>query len=205
MVKIRSFRPSDIDSLYAISLATGHAGGDAWHLYIDGRLMGHIYVGPYAKFSPETALVAEDDEGVGGYILGVFDTPAFEARLEQDWWPGLRAIYPEPTGPSSGWTADERRCFMIHHLRHTPDSLVDPYPAHLHMNLLPRMQRRGTGTALLERWVEMARKAGVKGIHLSTNAANQGAQRFWPRRGFEPLAPPVAPVSETTMWYGRKV
>lgn len=143
MVTLRSFRPSDIDSLYAISLATGHAGGDAWHLYIDGRLMGHIYVGPYAKFSPETVLVAEDEEGVGGYILGVFDTAAFEDRLEEDWWPGLRAIYPEPSGPSSQWNADERRCFMIHHLRHTPESLIEPYPAHVHMNLLPRLQQQG--------------------------------------------------------------
>ncbi|MBO9098138.1 MULTISPECIES: GNAT family N-acetyltransferase [unclassified Rhizobium] len=205
MVTLRSFRPSDIDSLYAISLATGHAGGDAWHLYIDGRLMGHIYVGPYAKFSPETMLVAEDEEGVGGYILGVFDTAAFEDRLEEDWWPGLRAIYPEPSGPSSQWNADERRCFMIHHLRHTPESLIQPYPAHVHMNLLPRLQQQGIGTALLDRWITMARQAGVSGIHLGTNTANHGASRFWPKRGFAQLSPPVAPLSETTVWFGRRL
>jgi GNAT superfamily N-acetyltransferase len=205
VLTIRSFRPADIDSLYAISLATGDAGRDAWHLYIDGRLIGHIYCGPYAKFSPETTLVAEDDQGVGGYIVGVFDTPGFETWLEQKWWPDLRAVYPEPTGASSQWTADERRSFMIHHLRRTPDSLTDGYPAHLHMNLLPRLQGRGTGTALLERWVAMARKAGVRGIHLGANAGNHRALRFWAARGFARLAPPIVPVSETSVWFGRRL
>ncbi|MDE1164534.1 MAG: GNAT family N-acetyltransferase [Pseudomonas sp.] len=205
MVTLRSFRPADIDSLYAISLATGDAGRDAWHQYIDGRLIGHIYSAPYAKISPDTVLVAEDEEGVGGYIVGVFDTPDFEERLEQHWWPALRATYPEPTGASSLWSADQRRSFMIHHLRRTPDSLVDLYPAHLHMNLLPRLQRTGVGTALLDRWLSLARQAGVTGIHLGANAGNQGALRFWAKKGFARLVPPVAPVSETTVWFGRRL
>jgi GNAT superfamily N-acetyltransferase len=205
VVTLRSFRPADIDSLYAISLATGDAGRDAWHLYIDGRLIGHIYSAPYAKISPDTVFVAEDEEGIGGYIVGVFDTAAFEARLEQDWWPGLRAVYPEPTGPSAQWTPDQRRSFMIHHLRHTPDSLLEAYPAHLHMNLLPRLQGKGTGTALLERWLSMARQAGVKGIHLGANAGNHAALRFWAARGFARLAPPIAPMSDTTVWFGRRL
>lgn len=205
MPTIRSFRPADLDQLYAISLATGNAGGDAWHLYIDGRLIGHIYSAPYAKFSAETVLIAEDEQGVAGYIVGVFDTAAFEERLEQDWWPGLRAVYPEPTGVPSRWTADERRSFMIHHLKRTPDSLINTYPAHLHMNLLPRLQGRGTGTALLERWVAMARQAGLKGIHLGANAGNHNALRFWAARGFARLSPPIAPLSETTVWFGRRL
>lgn len=205
MVTLRSFRPADIDSLYSISLATGDSGRDAWHLYIDGRLIGHIYSAPYARFSPETAFVAEDEQGVGGYIVGVHDTAAFEARLEQDWWPGLRSIYPEPTGPSTQWTPDERRSFMIHHLRPTPDSLLQPYPAHLHMNLLPRLQGKGTATAMLDRWIETARKARVKGIHLSVNAGNHAALRFWPKRGFARLAPPIVPASETSVWFGRRL
>lgn len=205
MVTLRSFRPSDIDSLYAISLATGDAGRDAWHLYIDGRLVGHIYSAPYARFSPETTIIAEDEQGVAGYIVGVHDTAAFETRLEQDWWPSLRALYPEPTGPSADWTADQRRSFMIHHLRHTPDNLLESYPAHLHMNLLPRLQGKGNGTAMLERWIAMARKAGVKGIHLGANAGNHAALRFWAARGFARLEPPIVPASETSVWFGKRL
>ncbi len=36
---------------------------------------------PYARFSPECCLVAEDRQGVAGYILGAVDTRAFEALL----------------------------------------------------------------------------------------------------------------------------
>ncbi len=43
---IRGERPPD--ACYSISLATGFAGGDASHLYRDPRLMGHIYIAPYA-------------------------------------------------------------------------------------------------------------------------------------------------------------
>lgn len=205
MPTLRGFRPADLDQLYAISLATGDAGRDAWHLYIDGRLIGHIYSAPYAKLSPETVLVVEDEQGVGGYIVGVFDTPAFETRLEQEWWPGLRPTYPEPTGASSTWTADQRRSFMIHRPRPTPETLVTPYPAHLHMNLLPRLQGKGLGTALLEAWLTMARKARIRGVHLGANAGNHAALRFWASRGFQRLEPPVVPVSETSVWFGRRL
>ena len=43
MIKLRQFRSGDLDALYAISLATGHEGGDASHLYKDAALMGNIY------------------------------------------------------------------------------------------------------------------------------------------------------------------
>lgn len=204
MIRFRLVSPDDIEQLYAISLTTGAGGGDASHLYRDGRMMGHIYSAPYAKLSPQTGLVAEDEIGVGGYIVGTFDTRGFEAILEREWWPALRMMYPDPSGDADGWDADQRRCFMIHHPRNAPDSIIDAFPAHLHMNLLPRMQGQGIGSALLDRWVSMARLAGVAGIHLSANVANHGALRFWAIRGFTRLAPPIAPPSETTIWFGLK-
>jgi hypothetical protein len=37
MIKLRQFRSGDLNALYAISLATGHEGGDASHLYADAK------------------------------------------------------------------------------------------------------------------------------------------------------------------------
>jgi GNAT superfamily N-acetyltransferase len=190
-----------VDQLYAISLATGAGGGDASHLYRDGRMMGHIYSAPYATLSPETCLVAEDDSGVAGYIVGTFDTHTFEARLERDWWPGLRGIYPAPSGDPESWDADQRRAFMIHHPASAPEPVVDAFPAHLHMNLLPRIQGRGLGTTLLERWLSDAHVAGIKGVHVAVNAGNQAGLRFWEARGFARLLPP-APQHPRTIWLG---
>lgn len=203
MLKIRPVAPEDTDQLYAISLATGASGGDASHLYRDARMMGHIYSVPYATLNPQTCLVAEDKEGVASYIVGTHDTRAFEARQEREWWPGLRMLYPAPSGDPEGWDADQRRAFMIHYPTLAPAPVVEAFPAHLHMNLLPRIQGQGLGTALLDRWLSNADAAGIKGVHVAVNAGNEGGLRFWEARGFARLVPPITPPHPRTVWLGR--
>jgi GNAT superfamily N-acetyltransferase len=203
MPELRPFKGPDIEPLYAISLATGDSGKDASAVYRDARMIGHIYSAPYALFSPETALVAEDEDGVGGYVVGALNTRAFEERLERDWWPALRERYPAPSGEPATWDADQRRSFMIHHPRRTPDLIVNAFPSHLHMNIAPRMQGRGVGSALLRLWLSSARLMGAKGVHLGTNGANHRAMRFWEARGFARLElPPIMP-SDSTIWFGQ--
>lgn len=92
--QIRPFKEADLDACYAISLATGLAGGDASHLYRDRKMMGHIYVAPYARLAPELTFVVEDAQGVAGFVAGTVDTSAWEDRLERDWWPALRGAIP---------------------------------------------------------------------------------------------------------------
>ncbi len=203
MPAFRNARQDDLGEIYAISLATGDGGQDASHLYRDNRLIGHIYSAPYVVLGPEMTLVAEDEQGIAGYIVGAYDTAAFEGLLEREWWPSLRDQYADPAGDPSQWTADERRSFAIHHPRIMSADIVEAYPAHIHMNLLPRLQGQGVGGMLLKQWVSQARKADVRGIHLGVNAGNQGGQHFWSSRGFVRLLPPLVSASETTVWFGR--
>ena len=85
-------QPGDLDALYRIALATGDSGADAARLYRDPKLVERAFTpSPYAVLAPEFALVVEDDAGVGAYIVGAADTLAFEARMEAEWWPALRA------------------------------------------------------------------------------------------------------------------
>lgn len=195
MPDIRSYRPDDLEALYRIALATGDAGADAAGLYQDPRLVGHIFAAPYAVLSPATALVAEDDHGVAGYIVGAADTRAFEALLESDWWPPLRRVHDQPTGPPHTWNADERMRWLIHHPPRAPTHLVSAYPAHLHINLLPRIQGQGIGRRLIDRWLAIVRKMGSIGAHLGVNTANTRAIGFYRRYGLvEPvLARPPPP------------
>ena len=203
MVSIRTVLPEDIDQLYAISLLTGDAGKDATPLHRYGHLIGHIYSAPYAKLHPELVFVAEDDEGVFGYIAGAFDTIAFDERLEREWWPHLRRRYADPQGDPALWDADQKRISLIHHPKSAPAILIERFPAHIHMNLLPRAQGKGIGTALFDRWVANARANGIKGIHLGANAGNHGGIRFWSSRGFIPVEFPPGLASETTVWFGQ--
>jgi GNAT superfamily N-acetyltransferase len=201
MPGLRFARASDLDAIYAISLATGLAGSDATHLYEDGKLMGHIYSAPYACLEPDLALVVEDDIGVAGFVLGTMDTERWEARLEREWWPALRRQYPDPAGASSDWTADQKRCAIIHHPERTPANIAREYPAHMHLNLLPRGQNQGLGAMLFEAWLELARGRGTAAVHVAVNRANVRALRFWAQRGFRPLTADGG--AARTAWMGR--
>lgn len=203
MITLRPVQPDDIDQLYVISLVTGDAGKDATALHRDGRMIGHIYSVPYAVLSPETVFVAEDGEGVCGYIAGVFDTVAFEGRLEREWWPQLRERYPAPSGNPSAWTADEQRSLAIHHPKRVPAFLTDLFPAHIHMNLLSRTRGKGIGSALLSKWLLNARDNGVKGVHLGASAGNHSGIRFWASRGFAEVELPPELASPSTVWFGQ--
>ena len=199
MTEIRSFEPADLEACYAISLATGFEGGDTSHLYRDPKMMGHIYVAPYALLEPTLALVIEDRDGVAGFAVGAADTIAWEERLERDWWPSLRGRYADPTDMSpDARTPDQRRAFMIHHPARTPAAVTEAYPAHLHMNLLPRVQRRGAGSRLLGEWLA---RAGSRAAHVGVNRANKGATLFWAAHGFAELDVPGG----RTLWMGRSI
>jgi ribosomal protein S18 acetylase RimI-like enzyme len=184
--QIRPYRQSDLDDLYRICLLTGANGGDASHLFTDPMLLGHLHAAPYGCFEPELAFVAEDSAGVGGYVLGAADTQAFERRLEQDWWPELRRRYPPPPPglAEQQRTRDQDAAYLIHHPFATPAELTGTYPAHLHINLVPRLQRRGLGRRLISTLVAALRVRGAAGLHLGVREANTRAIAFYRHLGF---------------------
>lgn len=181
MAEIRPYRDADLDELYAICLATGDAGQDATHLYRDPKLLGHVYAAPYGVLAPDCCFVAEDEEGVCGYVLGTRDTPAFEERLEREWWPCLRTRIAKPPKPAT--TPDERIERLIHKPDRTPRRIWERYPAHLHIDLLPRLQGRGFGRRMIDRFRETV---GV-GVHLGVGTRNARAVRFYSAYGFSEI------------------
>ncbi|SDR49247.1 GNAT family N-acetyltransferase [Pseudovibrio sp. Tun.PSC04-5.I4] len=202
MNKIRRASPDDLEALYRISVQTGHLGDDASRLYIDYRMMGHIYSAPYLKYSPQLAYVIEHHNQVVGYCVGTNNTVEFEAVLESQWWPSLRQRYSKPDeGMRSTWTADERRCQMIHVPEKTPEQISICFPAHLHMNLLPVIQGQGMGALLLDTWMRCAKRHGVAAVHVGANAKNAKAIRFWQKHGFSE----IDALASRTAWMGRFV
>ena len=120
-----------------------------------------------------------------------------------NWWPALRERYAMPAeADAATWTPDQRRAFMIHRPSSTPPVVAHAYPAHLHLNLLPRLQGRGVGTMLFDHWTSVASTRGAKALQDSVNRANSGATGFWRKIGFADLALDGLPKGRT-FWLGR--
>ena len=185
MTKLRPYQPADYDAVSRICTLTAECGGDATGLYASDELMADIFVRPYVAFQPELAFVIEDEQGVGGYIVGVDDTATFTEWFAREWVPAEIAgtyVHTEPVVSKDD---------LIRHLGFWPERMliaeVDEYPAHLHIDLLPGFQGRGHGRQLIERLSSELRARGVPGLHLSMDAANTKARAFYDRIGFTEL------------------
>ena len=182
---IRPFEPADTDACYEICLRTGFNGSDASHLHTDPRILGEVWVGPYLALMAEFAVVVEDAEGVGGYIVGAADTVAYDDLVDEVWFPPLRERYPVGTFPAG--TADGEAEKAIHTPPRMPAEITGPYPAHLHIDLLPRLQGRGVGRQMIGELFSRVRSAGADAIHLGCSPDNTNAIAFYRHLGFEDL------------------
>ncbi|MFC4639454.1 GNAT family N-acetyltransferase [Deinococcus hohokamensis] len=187
MAQIRLARPADRAALYRICLETGDSGADATALYDDPELIGHVYAGPYLAHAPDFAFVLEDGDGVCGYVIGALDTAAFNATLEREWWPALRAQYAEPAVPAGERRRDEVMAHLIHHPPQPDPDVLVTFPSHLHIDLLPRAQGGGHGRRLLTTLFGALHGAGSPGVHLGVGGRNTRAQAFYRHFGFQDL------------------
>lgn len=181
---IRPYTPADLPELYRVCLLTGDSGADASGLYRDANLLGHFYAAPYAVHEPDLVFVLSDLEGVCGYVLGCRDSLEFATWMEAVWLPPLRQKYPLP--PEADTSRDAAMIRLIYK-GYVPSSLADTYPAHLHIDLLPRAQGQGQGRKLMAVFLERLRQLGVPGVHLGVGRRNVGAVAFYERMGFTRL------------------
>jgi ribosomal protein S18 acetylase RimI-like enzyme len=182
---IRPVRPTDHDALYDICLRTGAAGEDATALFEDHRLLGDLFVVPYAVLEPEHAFVLDDGSGQAvGYAVGALDTTAFDARLDAEWWPAARARHADPAG------VDSIEGLFLGYLHGPPRAdadLVARYPSHLHIDLLPPVQGKGWGRRLMEALFDALGADGSTGVHLGVAEANRRAIAFYAHLGMTDL------------------
>jgi GNAT superfamily N-acetyltransferase len=87
---------------------------------------------------------------------------------------------------------------------HHPERLINPaladYPAHLHIDLLPHMQRAGWGRKLIHTLLDALHKAGVPRVYLGMVTTNTAAGAFYERLGFHLLdVPDPGPIT----FFGR--
>lgn len=185
MPDVRPYRPGDLPALYDICVRTADAGEDARGKYTSDALMGDLFAAPYAELCPQVAFVLDDGGTAVGYVVGAPDTADFVRRWRTGWLPGFAARYPWPGDPPGDQEQEMIR------LGHEPErmlvSLLTGYPAHLHIDVLPSLQRQGYGRRLMDAFLEAAGRAGAPAVHLGMLTVNVRARAFYDRLGFTEL------------------
>jgi ribosomal protein S18 acetylase RimI-like enzyme len=187
-VRIRHYEPEDRSAVYEICVRTAAVGADARGRYSSDDLMPDLFAGPYLHFEPELGFVLADGVQPVGYVIGTADTPTFVRRYRDEWIPRLADRYPVP--PAAPSTAEE----AIIALHYSPERMLWPqladYPAHLHIDLLPGVQRSGHGRALIETFLPAAAARCASGVHVCVRAENLQALAFYEKLGFVELPVP---------------
>lgn len=187
---LRPATAADSAGCYAVCCGTGDSGKDASHLYAaDPDALGRLYTQPYLELEPAHAFVVVDAGGaVVGYTFGAFDSAAFYRRFLCEYLPAVRARHPDPPGPAEGWSPVQ----AAHHEYHAyapwmPPSVLEFFPSHLHIDLLPVAQGRGLGAKVMARQFASLRGAGSPGVHLCMGTRNRRAYGFYKKLGFMEL------------------
>lgn len=185
MPELRPATPADLADVTTICILTGDDGADATEQYDDPHLLAHLWAAPNLIADPALCTIVVDEGGGAGYLVATADTVAFERWCERMWKPVLRDRHPLQ---ATRRDRDQGLVALIHAPEATPASTTDLYPAHLHINLLPRLQGRGLCRGLIERLVGPLRERGVAGVHLEVSGTNTPAIGSYEHPGFAPVA-----------------
>jgi ribosomal protein S18 acetylase RimI-like enzyme len=188
-VVIRPYEPRDRAAVREICCDTADKGGPMESFFPDRELLADLVTRYYTDYEPESALVAERDGRVVGYLTGCLDTARFRRVMAwrivpvllcralvrgTPWHPQVRALLRANVGD---WFRGGLRSGV---------SLAD-YPAHLHVDLRASARGLGLGRELMTRWLARVRAAGLPGIHAGVDADNTAGCRFFAAMGFAVL------------------
>ena len=182
---IRSYKSADTSAVYEICLKTGNSGQDATHLFSDPLVLGHLYVGPYMEFEPQSVFILEDDQGPCGYIMGVLDSQTYYQWMHSEWLPKIRVDYKKPTGNPDIWDETEKITNLLFHP--VSQRLLPDFPSHLHIDLLSRAQGKGQGKLMMDRFIDYLRYNKIPGVHLELSSSNDRAFNFYRKYGMQEL------------------
>ncbi|MGE3877419.1 MAG: GNAT family N-acetyltransferase [Parvibaculaceae bacterium] len=199
--RLRPASPDDLPALYRVCLRTGDAGKDATHLQDDPDLLGEVFVGPYVMLEPKLAFTLEGACGAAGYVLGALDTKDFNKRLTSRWLPRLQKLHADPGKDPGLWQGSDWVRYAVHHPFLDVPAVLEPYPSHIHIDLLAEARGQGIGRHLMQTIMEELARLGSPGAHLQVDPKNVAAQAFYRNLGFVPLSSSDLPADALFMAY----
>lgn len=152
--QLECFREELREGMYRICVLTGDSGADGTHLYPnDWQALGRRWVGPYLDLEPGLSFALVDGAEVVGYVLASADTEHMYRALRTWYFPRLAAHFPDPAVEDCSRLSESERDMCAEYHRPSlslPTAVsVAHYPAHLHIDLAARAQRKGCGTVMI--------------------------------------------------------
>ncbi|KAK6362357.1 hypothetical protein TWF730_006051 [Orbilia blumenaviensis] len=169
--------------------------GPALRAGIPNLIAPYIWNVPYLRLCPEYCFSVDDGDGNAvGYVICAPNTAEFVTKWREEYLPVLESLDPllkQPEmDPPADWSLDIT--LGVLQLLYNPEDmlhavcprLLEEYPAHLHIDILPEYQRRGFGKMLMEALWGRLRVAGIGGLHLVMEGRNVDAERFYKAIGY---------------------
>ena len=191
-IEIRPYEAADRAAVRRVCYLTGFMGDPVDWMWRDQESFADMFTGYWTDREPESAMVAELDGEVVGYMLGCRDSRkvqnAGKLLAHHAFGRGL-AFRPGTAGVLWRMVTDGIADSLRHRLP-APTYYDTRWPAHLHIDLMPVCRHRGVGEKLVSGWLATLRSEKIPGCHLQTMAENGRAITFFEKMGFAKLGEP---------------
>ncbi len=173
MITIRKYEPKDRENLFKICVETSSLSTESEK---DLDFLNLMYNDYYAAVEGENCFVAadENDEAVG-YILCAENFDKYYKTFKGLYIPLIKKLGLKYYFMAMGEIS-------VHRL------FKNKYPAHLHIDILPLCQGKGTGSALVAELKKHLKEKGINSIMLSCGMGNKKAIKFYEKNGFKKIA-----------------
>jgi len=211
-IAIRPYAPCDRCAVRTVSCDTADRGEPVERFFRDRDAFADLMTVYYTDHEPESLWVAEHDGRIIGYLTGCLNSHRYQRVMLWQVMPHalLRAISRGEFWSRETWAMLWVGCRTWLRGGFERHRVLAQYPAHLHLNLQRRFRGRAIGRQLIQRFIEQARAAGVRGIHASVSGSNLPARRFFERMDFiavgrHPVIRPDAAAGRltVTVTYGK--
>ena len=184
---IRPYQKQDRPAIRKIACDTAFIGEPAERFFADREILADILTKYFTDFEPGSALVAEVDGKVSGYLLGAVDVRQMKKIFTAKILPALigKIII-------RGTLLHGKNLLMgYYYLRSmfkgelsSPD-LDRDYPATLHINIDINSRAHGLGADLISKYLSYLKGRNITGVHFGT--ISEKAAAFFTKQGFQLL------------------
>ncbi len=166
-IVVRPYRAEDHDQVQGVCV--GASDDPMFQSEQMKKLMLTAFCDYYIEQEPENCFVAAEGDRVAGYILCAENSKQWAEDFTRLYVPDLE------NNPAK---------VFFDGIMASPLKYADTYPAHLHIDLLPKYQRQGLGTRLMDALIAHLKEKGIPGVMLGVARDNEKGQNFYRKYGF---------------------